>query len=137
MSAADFGALRLAISTTAAELERITARVAELQTDPAAPYDAAVDAARQALGDAKAASLLGTDDEAAVQAAELALQSAEAAHAQTRALTQDQAAVQAGYIVFKPRPRRHTRWPHRACRRRCYSGSKMSTRRPILITSSW
>ena len=96
MSAADFGALRLAVSTIAAELERITARVAELQTDPAAPYDAAVDAARQALGDAKAASLLGTDDEAAVQAAELALQSAQAAHAQTRALTQDQAAVQAG-----------------------------------------
>ena len=49
-----------------------------------------------AVGDARAAALLGDGDQAAVQAAEQALQAAQTAHEQVRARTAEQSAVQAG-----------------------------------------
>lgn len=99
MRGADFPARRLAVAAAAAELDRVCARVAELQPSQDAAGDAeaaAVEAAREAVGDARAAALLGGGDQAAMQGAEQALKAAQAAHEQVRARAVEQTAVQAG-----------------------------------------
>lgn len=101
MSGADFRALRRAVADAAATVERVRAQVEALQRDEVPsvePAAQAVTSALEALGDARAAALLGQAEEVAVQAAEDRVRSAQQELARVKAKAEAHEATAAGLL---------------------------------------